>query len=68
MNCFSGTAASVFKAPHYIFLSLSKKIDIKTILKGNSHAVPLGCCGPLRVMSGCLIIPAAISGFNVRFC
>ena len=29
INCFSGTAASVFKALHYIFLLLSK-IKIKT--------------------------------------
>ena len=70
MNCFSGTVASVLKVPHYVFLSLSKnKNEIKipflvqTIVIGNGHAVPLRCCGPLRVMSRCLIDLTSISGF-----
>ena len=68
LNCFSGTASSVLKVPHYVFLLLSKINEIKTtfpvrnIVIGNSHAVPLGSCGPLQVMFGCLIILAIISG------
>ena len=63
MNCFSGTATSVFKAPHYIILSLSKKNEIKTafpvqtIVIGIGHAVRHWHCGPLRLMSDCLFPP-----------
>ena len=71
MNCFSGIAASVFKVLHYVLLSLSKnKIEIKkeafpfqTNVIGNGHAIPLGRCGPLRVMLGWFIIITAISRF-----
>ena len=69
MNCISGTSASVLKVPPYVFLSLSKNnneiktaFPIQTIVIGNGHAVPLGHCGPLRVMSGYLIILASIFG------
>ena len=59
MNCFSGTAASVLKAPLYFFVLLSKikmnkKIQLHNIVIGNDYAVPLGRCGPLGVMWGCL--------------
>ena len=69
---------SVFKVPNYVFLSLSKnKIEIKTgvlfqnIVIGNGHGVPLRLCGPLRVISGWLIILAAIFRFyapNIFHC
>ena len=71
MNCFSGTAASVLKAPHYFILLLSKnkKSHISFII-GNNHAVSLGHCGPLRVMLGSLFIHDSISGFphDVFYC
>ena len=71
MNCFSGTAASVFKVLYYIFLSLKKAIKsafpVQTIVISNGHAVPLGRCGPLQVITGCLIILASIFCFNVRY-
>ena len=35
---------------------------VQNIIIGNGHAVPLGSCGTLRVMSGCLIILFSISG------
>ena len=48
INCFSGTAASVLKVLHYVFLSLSKNkneikkaFPVQTIVIGNGHAVPL---------------------------
>ena len=70
MNGFSGTAASVLKVPHYVYLSLSKNkneikiaLSVQTIVISNGHAVPLGRCGSLQVMSGCLIIFASIYGF-----
>ena len=73
MNCFSGITTSVFKVPHYIFLLLSKKkkkeiknaFPVQTMVISYGHAVPLGCCRPFQVMSGYLIILAAIFGFNV---
>ena len=40
LNCFSGTAASVLKAPHYFFLLLSEnKKSCISIIIGNDHAV-----------------------------
>ena len=68
MNCFSGTATSLFKSPTSLFLLLSKNkneqkpyFQFHNIVIINDHAVPLGCCGPLRcgplrVMLGPLFI------------
>ena len=55
-KCFSGTSASVLKAPHYFFfLLLSKKEKEKKTLS-------LGRCGPLPVMLASLFILDSISG------
>ena len=75
LNCFSGTAASVLKAPHYFFLLLSKKEKNKkttlfqflNIIIGNDHVVSLGRCGPLPVMLASLFILDSISGILDAF-
>ena len=52
LNCFSGTAASVLKAPHYFFYCfLKKKKEKKTLFQflniiiGNAYMVSLGMAG-----------------------
>ena len=73
MNCFSGTAASVLKAPHYYF-NCFLKIKIKktciskfhNIVIGYGHAVSLGSCGPLQVMLGSLFILNSLYWYSAR--
>ena len=72
LNCFSGTAASVLKAPHYFFFYcfLKKKKKKKTLFRflniiiGNDHVVSLGRCGPLPVMLASLFNLDSISGIS----
>ena len=71
LNCFSGTATSVLKAPHYFFLLLSKTEKEKktlfqflNIIIGNDHVVSLGRCGLLPVMLASLFILDSISGIS----
>ena len=71
LNCFSGTAASALKAPHYFILLLSKKEEEKktlfqflNIIIGNDHVVSLGHCGPLPIMLASLFILDSISGIS----
>ena len=68
MSCFSGTSASVQRSCIVYLLMLSKiknemqiTFPVQNIIIGNGHAVSLGSCGTLLVMSG-LIILVSISG------